>query len=92
VGGQHDAPAVLGPHGAVRRQRGVPVDARPLGGARGGLATDVLREHPAVLDRHHGALRTGARRARYDPLRLRSYVATLDLAAGAIEAEPRETG
>jgi hypothetical protein len=28
----------------------------------------------------------------YDPLRLRSYVATLDLAAGAIEAEPRETG
>jgi DNA-binding IclR family transcriptional regulator len=59
-----------------RSERGVVAIGRPVRRPDGSVAAGISISMPSV---------------RYDPLRLRSYVATLGLAAGAIEAELRET-
>jgi len=60
-----------------RSERGVVAIGRPVRRADGSAAAGISISMPSV---------------RYDPHRLRSYVATLGLAAGAIEAELREAG
>jgi DNA-binding IclR family transcriptional regulator len=60
-----------------RSERGVVAVGRPVRRPDGSAAAGISISMPSV---------------RYDPHRLRSYVATLGLAAGAIEAELRETG
>lgn len=58
-----------------RSERGVVAVGRPVRRPDGSVAAGISISMPSV---------------RYDPHRLRSYVATLGLAAGAIEAELRE--